>query len=187
MPDQPISGLPADLNGPYDAPLSPGTGRCMDASSIKRIPPHVIHVQLRVQRCRPSSFLYPPTTILQQHNLNHHLRISSGIALYFVHLPLRVFGYLPEGLPIMKSTLITAAALLGSAQAGVHKMKLQKISLEEQLVQHLFPIYESPIANSCSTGQRIHRDAGPATWPEVSRCPSHQPRRCHVPASAPQG
>ncbi|KAG6244193.1 saccharopepsin [Claviceps purpurea] len=45
----------------------------------------------------------------------------------------------------MKSVLIAAAALAGSAQAGVHKMKLQKISLEEQLagasieqhVQHL--------------------------------------------------
>jgi saccharopepsin len=33
----------------------------------------------------------------------------------------------------MKSTLIAAAALLGSAQAAVHKMKLQKIPLEEQL------------------------------------------------------
>ncbi|KAG5950511.1 saccharopepsin [Claviceps sorghi] len=45
----------------------------------------------------------------------------------------------------MKNALIAAAALAGSAQAGVHKMKLQKISLEEQLagasieqqVQHL--------------------------------------------------
>ncbi|UNI17813.1 Saccharopepsin [Purpureocillium takamizusanense] len=45
----------------------------------------------------------------------------------------------------MKSALIAAAALAGSAQAGVHKMKLQKVSLEEQLagasietqVQHL--------------------------------------------------
>ncbi|KAF7544643.1 hypothetical protein G7Z17_g9787 [Cylindrodendrum hubeiense] len=33
----------------------------------------------------------------------------------------------------MKSTLLAAAALLGSAQAGVHKMKLQKIPLSEQL------------------------------------------------------
>ncbi|KAL6815828.1 vacuolar protease A [Trichoderma sp. SZMC 28013] len=33
----------------------------------------------------------------------------------------------------MKSALIAAAALVGSAQAGVHKMKLQKVSLEEQL------------------------------------------------------
>jgi saccharopepsin len=33
----------------------------------------------------------------------------------------------------MKSTLVAAAALLGSAQAGVHKMKLQKVSLAEQL------------------------------------------------------
>ncbi|OAA77330.1 vacuolar protease A precursor [Akanthomyces lecanii RCEF 1005] len=33
----------------------------------------------------------------------------------------------------MKSTLIAAAALAGSAQAGIHKMKLQKIPLAEQL------------------------------------------------------
>ncbi|KAK7419553.1 aspartic proteinase precursor [Neonectria magnoliae] len=33
----------------------------------------------------------------------------------------------------MKSTLLAAAALLGSAQAGVHKMKLQKVPLAEQL------------------------------------------------------
>jgi saccharopepsin len=33
----------------------------------------------------------------------------------------------------MKSALVAAAALLGSAQAGVHKMKLNKVSLEEQL------------------------------------------------------
>jgi len=33
----------------------------------------------------------------------------------------------------MKSALVTAAALLGSAQAGVHKMKLNKIPLSEQL------------------------------------------------------
>lgn len=36
--------------------------------------------------------------------------------------------------PSMKSALIAAAALVGSAQAGVHKMKLQKVSLEQQLV-----------------------------------------------------
>lgn len=34
----------------------------------------------------------------------------------------------------MKSALIAAAAAAGSAQAAVHKLKLQKISLEEQLV-----------------------------------------------------
>lgn len=34
----------------------------------------------------------------------------------------------------MKGALFTAAMLLGSASAGVHKMKLQKIPLQEQLV-----------------------------------------------------
>ena len=37
-----------------------------------------------------------------------------------------------------KGALITAAALLGSAQAGVHKMKLKKIPLAEQLVRRNF-------------------------------------------------
>ena len=35
----------------------------------------------------------------------------------------------------MKSALFMAAALMGSAQAGVHKMKLNKIPLEDQLVR----------------------------------------------------
>lgn len=35
----------------------------------------------------------------------------------------------------MKGALLTAAVLLGSAQAGVHKMKLKKIPLSEQLVR----------------------------------------------------
>jgi saccharopepsin len=34
----------------------------------------------------------------------------------------------------MKSALLAAAMLLGSASAGVHKLKLQKIPLSEQLV-----------------------------------------------------
>lgn len=34
----------------------------------------------------------------------------------------------------MKGALLTAAVLLGSAQAGVHKMKLKKVPLSEQLV-----------------------------------------------------
>lgn len=33
----------------------------------------------------------------------------------------------------MKGALFAAATLLGSATAGVHKMKLQKVSLSEQL------------------------------------------------------
>lgn len=35
----------------------------------------------------------------------------------------------------MKYTSAVAAALLGAASAEVHKMKLQKVSLDEQLVR----------------------------------------------------
>lgn len=36
----------------------------------------------------------------------------------------------------MKNSLvIAAAALLGAADAGIHRMKLQKVPLEEQLVR----------------------------------------------------
>jgi saccharopepsin len=42
---------------------------------------------------------------------------------------------LPIIIIIMKTaTVMAAAALLGSASAAIHKMKLQKIPLEEQLV-----------------------------------------------------
>jgi len=34
----------------------------------------------------------------------------------------------------MKGALLTAAVLLGSAQADVHKLKLKKVPLAEQLV-----------------------------------------------------
>ena len=37
----------------------------------------------------------------------------------------------------MKSALLTAAVLLGSAQAGVHKLKLKKVPLADQLVRPL--------------------------------------------------
>jgi saccharopepsin len=41
----------------------------------------------------------------------------------------------------MKSTsLLTASVLLGSASAAVHKLKLNKVPLDEQLVSD----YESP-------------------------------------------
>jgi saccharopepsin len=39
----------------------------------------------------------------------------------------------------MKGALLTAAMLLGSAQASVHKLKLQKVPLAEQLVCLPFP------------------------------------------------
>jgi saccharopepsin len=40
----------------------------------------------------------------------------------------------------MKSfTLLTASALLGAASAEVHKLKLNKVPLEEQLVRSAYP------------------------------------------------
>lgn len=38
----------------------------------------------------------------------------------------------------MKASLITAALLLGSTEAAVHKMKLNKVPLDEQLVSLAF-------------------------------------------------
>lgn len=43
----------------------------------------------------------------------------------------------------MKSALFAAAVLLGSASAGVHKMKLQKIPLSEQLVSTILQYSKS--------------------------------------------
>lgn len=45
----------------------------------------------------------------------------------------------------MKSAMLLAAgAMLGSAQAGVHKMKLKKVPLAEQLVRHPSPTPSLP-------------------------------------------
>ncbi len=42
----------------------------------------------------------------------------------------------------MKGALLTAAVLLGSAQAGgVHKLKLKKVPLAEQMVRHSLIFY----------------------------------------------
>ncbi len=47
----------------------------------------------------------------------------------------------PQGVTIMRSDLIIAAtSLLGSASAGVHRMKLQKVPLSQQLVRPRQPI-----------------------------------------------
>ena len=48
----------------------------------------------------------------------------------------------------MKCTFVMAAALLGSASAKVHKMKLKKIPLSEQLVGARLPKDSSP-ARQC--------------------------------------
>lgn len=45
--------------------------------------------------------------------------------------------FYPLKVAIMKNSLIiAAAALLGSAAADVHRMKLQKVPLSQQLVSH---------------------------------------------------
>lgn len=93
---------------------------------------------------RPTSHpTHPSSCFLHQPPISHHriwyARITyasyhSFVSAYFLSV---CFSKAP---PNMKSTLVAAAALLGSAQAGVHKMKLQKISLAEQLVRY-FPHY----------------------------------------------
>jgi saccharopepsin len=46
----------------------------------------------------------------------------------------------------MKTTgVVAAAALLGSATAKVHKLKLDKVPLSEQFVWHLFPVFLFPV------------------------------------------
>lgn len=58
-----------------------------------------------------------------------HRNSTSGSSLYIFSNSI----YQIAVPPIMKGALLTAAVLLGSAQAGVHKMKLKKIPLSEQL------------------------------------------------------
>jgi saccharopepsin len=50
----------------------------------------------------------------------------------------------------MKGALFTAAMLMGSASAGVHKMKLQKIPLQEQLVSSPLRTLEQTVSDDRS-------------------------------------
>jgi saccharopepsin len=60
---------------------------------------------------------------------------SNFFPLFFLSASFGHLRFQPVGSasPKMKGTLMTAAVLLGAAEAGVHKMKLKKISLAEQL------------------------------------------------------
>jgi hypothetical protein len=59
----------------------------------------------------------------------------------FIHFPDCHFE-----LPSMKGALLTAAVLLGSAQAASHKLKLKKVPLAEQLVR---PSSRAVTAGAC--------------------------------------
>jgi hypothetical protein len=92
----------------------------------------------------------PFPSLLTNHLIssNSILHLASQLTIcisIFVHIaarnifvePFHHFIYLvalSTRLSIMKGALLTAAALLGSAQAGVHKMKLNKVPLADQLV-----------------------------------------------------
>ena len=72
----------------------------------------------------------------------------------------------------MKNTLFLAAgALLGGvAEAGIHKMKLQKIPLSEQLVRLTLmvsaPVFGLLLIRS-STGAYRYGRSRESTWPEI--------------------
>ena len=77
----------------------------------------------------------------------------------------------------MKNALFLAAgALLGGvAEAGIHKMKLQKIPLSEQLVC-LTPVIFSQVLElplmSSTTGAHRFRRSRESTWPEIHGRPA---------------
>jgi len=72
----------------------------------------------------------------------------------------------------MKTTLALAAgALLGLAEAGVHKMKLQKVPLSKQLVSDGVQLSKLYIDHS-TLGVRRHSDAGESAGPEVHGRPA---------------
>jgi hypothetical protein len=94
----------------------------------------------------PCPVTSPPPQLLvsyQSHSLNNHLLHSSSSAniasdnswLFrsFASTSSLPLSFPPKP-PKMKGALLTAAVLLGSAQAATHKMKLKKVPLAEQLV-----------------------------------------------------
>ncbi|PHH80280.1 hypothetical protein CDD82_1882 [Ophiocordyceps australis] len=82
----------------------------------------------------------------------------------------------------MKTALIAAAALLGSAQAAVHRMKLQKIPLEEQLLgaslqaqtQHLRNKYTQGYPESHAGSSAGQKPMGPHFQPPTGKSDSQK-------------
>ena len=62
---------------------------------------------------------------------------------------------------------MAAGALFGSASAGVHKMKLKKVPLSEQLVSGVMFSNATDRRLIAITGGRKHRPARPGSWSEV--------------------
>jgi hypothetical protein len=155
------------------------------------LPQHLYH-HLR----RHILFPLPPSSLLLLHPSHPHSSssLNSSARLHrrrnFASLytsPKPVSARSGGSILTMKSALLTAAALIGSAQAGVHKMKLNKVPLEEQLVRCNTRLYaDNPL--TISSGVFHRRAAGSAPWPEVPRRPpSHQPRRRHLQRAGSQG
>jgi len=67
------------------------------------------------------------------------------------------------------SVLLAAGALLGSATAGVHKAKLQKVPLHEQLVSYIL-FNETLTATDIHQGTIQHRRPCSGSRPEVHGC-----------------
>lgn len=75
-----------------------------------------------------------------------HPPINTGQLLHLQAAPPSIFlclSLVPVILNMKNNVAIAAAALLGAANAGMHRMKLQKVPLEEQLVSRVFTTAES--------------------------------------------
>jgi saccharopepsin len=83
----------------------------------------------------------------------------------------------------MKGALLTAAVLLGSAQGAVHKMKLQKVPLSEQLVCSV-PIFLSPLSVAAADTRRLQEAVPINTQLEQlgQKYMGHRPRQSHAQA-----
>ncbi len=80
----------------------------------------------------------------------------------------------------MKTTLVLAAgALLGLAEAGIHKMKLQKVPLSKQLVSDGVQLPRS-FNNAWTLGVRRHSDAGEGAGSKVHGRPAPSTQRGDV-------
>ena len=79
------------------------------------------------------------------------------------------------------AVLLAAGALLGSASAGVHKMKLQKVPLSEQLVgstSQIAAVLARCINRSYVAGEDGYQYSYQSTWSEVyGHSPSTAPGR----------
>lgn len=134
----------------------------------------IIHLPTFQSPSPPLIYHNHPTTSLPSTTSS---AATAGSCTHSTHL-----SFSPKRSPksyTMKGALLTAAVLLGSAQAATHKLKLKKVPLAEQLVCASIPERcHNRMLTIVNAGDDAYRCPGSASRSEVYGCSTSDAHGC---------